>query len=82
MGQYSIHVEGHGIHDNGREDDADTMLRDFVERLGSAGHSIGSATFTVGATKELVHPAELGEGMPEHDADAPRHARAYRQASH
>jgi hypothetical protein len=45
-------------------------------------HSVGSATFTVGATRELVHPSRLGEGMPEYDAEAPKHARAYRAASH
>lgn len=82
MGQYAIHIEGHGIHDNGRPDDADAMLREFVEKLGEAGHSIASATFTVGATKELVHPGTLGEGMPAHDPVAPRHSRAYRNATH
>jgi hypothetical protein len=81
MGQWSMHIEGHGIHDNGRPDDADAMLKEFVERLGEH-HSVGSATFTVGATRELVHPAQLDEGMPEFKAEAPKHERAYRNATH
>ena len=39
-------------------------------------------TFTVGATKELVHPSRLDEGMPEHDDAALPYQRAYRHAAH
>ena len=81
MGQWVMHIEGHGIHDNGRPDDADAMLREFVEKLGQH-HSLGVVTFTVGATKELVHPSRLDEGMPEHDDAALPYQRAYRHAAH
>ncbi len=33
MGHWAIHVEGSGIHDSGRPDDADAMLKTFVEEL-------------------------------------------------
>lgn len=81
MGQWSMHIEGHGIHDNGRPDDADAMLREFVEKLGES-QVVGSASFTVGATKELVHPSRLDEGMPDYDDAALPHERAYRHAAH
>jgi hypothetical protein len=54
MGQWVMHIEGHGIHDNGRADDADVMLREFVEKLCAAGQSLGGVSFTVGATKTLT----------------------------
>ena len=48
MGNWSMHIEGHGIHDNGKDEDADTMLRKFVDSLAVAGQSVHSATITVG----------------------------------
>jgi len=76
-----MHIEGHGIHDNDRPDDADAMLKAFVEELGKH-HSVGGATFTVGATRELVHPSALDEGMPAYDDTALPYERVYRHAAH
>jgi hypothetical protein len=81
MGQWVMHIEGHGIHDNGRPDDAEAMLKEFVEKLGQH-HSVGAVTFTVGATRELVHPSKLDEGMPAYDDAALPNERAYRHATH
>jgi hypothetical protein len=81
MGQWVMHIEGHGIHDNGRPDDAEVMLKEFVEKLGQH-HSVGAVTFTVGATRELVHPSKLDEGMPTFDDAALPNERAYRHATH
>jgi hypothetical protein len=53
MGNWSMHIEGHGIHDNGQEEDADSMLRDFAGQLRIKGHAVHSATITTGATKAL-----------------------------
>jgi hypothetical protein len=53
MGHWVIHIEGHGIHDNGREDDADSMARDFAGKLRVAGHDVHAVSFTSGATKTL-----------------------------
>ena len=53
MGNWSMHIEGHGIHDNGREDDADSMLRDFAGQLRIAGHAVHLVSFTSGALKTL-----------------------------
>jgi hypothetical protein len=81
MGQWSIHIEGGGIHDNGRPDDADAMLKAFVEDLAKY-HTVNSATFTVGQTRDLVHPATLGEhDLAYADAALPNE-RAYRYRSH
>ncbi len=53
MGNWVIHVEGHGIHDNGRPEDADAIMTDAVLQLRKAGHDVHVASFTSGATKEL-----------------------------
>jgi hypothetical protein len=53
MGTWVMHIEGHGIHDNGREDDADAMLKEFASKLAVVGHEIRVVTFTLGTTREL-----------------------------
>lgn len=53
MGYWSLHVQGHGIHDNGRPDDADQMFKEFVDDLVTKGHEIESAHFTVGSSREV-----------------------------
>ena len=53
MGEWAMVVHGHGIHDNGREDDAESMLRDFIGQLARAGHEVQSVVFTVGGTQHL-----------------------------
>lgn len=55
MGHWTMHIEGGGLHDNGRDDDADAMLRVFAGQLADAGHHVDSATITVGSTKELLN---------------------------
>lgn len=80
MGHWAIHIEGAGIHDNGRPDDADAMLKDFTENL-AKHHNVTSSTFTV-ATRELVHPAALDEADPARDDEALPNERAYRSRSH
>lgn len=62
MGHFSMHIEGTGIHDNGRDDDADVMLREFVNQLAIAGQHVRSATITVGSRRELAgaHDRETG----------------------
>jgi hypothetical protein len=61
MGQWVMHIEGHGIHDNGRPDDADAMLKEFVEKLRESGQSLGGVSFTVGATKTLTTTGAVTE---------------------
>ncbi len=55
MGQWSMHIEGAGIHDNGRSDDAEAMLLDFIKML-SNHHNVDSVTFIVGSTRDLDIP--------------------------
>lgn len=55
MGQWIITVEGHGIHDNGRPDDADARLKDFVDQLQRDGHTVDHVTFTVGPVREALN---------------------------
>lgn len=57
MGHWAIHIEGHGVHDNGRDDDAEVMLKEFVREL-AAHHQVHAATFTVGSTRELLNADE------------------------
>jgi hypothetical protein len=58
MGNWSMHIEGHGIHDNALPGDADAMLKAFAGELAGAGHQIHSATITIGAAKELLNADE------------------------
>jgi len=53
MGEWSVTVQGHGIHDNGRPDDADAIIGRFLEELAKS-QVVKSAVFTVGAARELL----------------------------
>jgi len=55
MGEWTIVIQGHGIHDNGRPDDADAICQRFVDELARSGE-VMSATFTVGARRALGVP--------------------------
>ena len=57
MGQWTIVINGHGIHDNGREDDADAICARFLAELGKSQSEL-SCTFTVGASREIKLPVE------------------------
>jgi hypothetical protein len=58
MGNWTMHVSGHGVHDNGDPRDADVQLKEFVDKLLHAGHSVHRASITTGASKELVRDSE------------------------
>lgn len=55
MGEWTIVIQGHGIHDNGRNDDADAICQRFVDELAKS-QEIKSAAFTVGARRALGVP--------------------------
>ena len=57
MGEWTIVVQGHGIHDNGRVDDADAICRRFVAELAKS-QQIESVRFTVGARRAIEAAAE------------------------
>lgn len=60
MGEWNITIHGHGIHDNGRDDDADAIMARFVEELRKS-QEVKSAVFTVGAAREIgVRMADHG----------------------
>jgi hypothetical protein len=52
MGQWAIVIQGHGIHDNGRSDDADAICARFLAEL-EKSQQVVSCTFTVGASREI-----------------------------
>lgn len=52
MGEWQISIQGAGIHDNGRDDDADAILTRFVEEL-ARSQTVRSAVFTVGSAREV-----------------------------
>lgn len=58
MGHVAVHIEAAGLHDNGREDDIDEMVKRFAAGLADAGHQVHSVTVTAGATKELLNRDE------------------------
>lgn len=55
MGEWTIVIQGHGIHDNGRDDDADAICRRFVDELAKS-QQLQSVNFTVGARRALGIP--------------------------
>ena len=57
MGEWTIVIHGHGIHDNGREDDADAICRRFLAELAKSQGAL-SCTFTVGANRQIEAAAE------------------------
>jgi hypothetical protein len=65
MGNWSIHIEGTGVHDNERPDDADILLREFVNVLAMRGQSVQLATITVGSTRELTDANDMQTGRIE-----------------
>ena len=58
MGEWAIVIQGSGIHDNGRPDDADAVCQRFVDELAQSQHVV-SATFTVGARRTVDVPAAV-----------------------
>jgi hypothetical protein len=59
MGEWSIVITGHGIHDNGRDDDADAICARFLAELAKSQGNL-TCTFTVGAQRSIpvLIPAE------------------------
>ncbi len=55
MGAWTIVIQGHGIHDNGRDDDADAICQRFVDELAKS-QEIQLVHFTVGAGRALGVP--------------------------
>jgi hypothetical protein len=52
VGEWTIVIQGHGIHDNGRDDDADAICQRFVDELARSQH-IQHAQFTVGYRRSI-----------------------------
>ena len=64
MGNWSMHIEGSGIHDNGRDDDAEAMLKRFAAELATR-HSVHSVSLTAGSTRELLNADDTTPLNPE-----------------
>lgn len=58
MGEWTMVVNGHGIHDNGREDDADALLEKFISDL-QRSQQVDSVQFTVGTSRALPIPEKV-----------------------
>lgn len=54
MGNWAMTIEGHGVHDNGLDRDAEARLSEFVGQLLKDGHQVHHAAITVGGVRELV----------------------------
>jgi hypothetical protein len=52
MGEWTIVIQGHGIHDNGRDDDANVICQRFVDEL-ARSQEIQHAEFTVGYRRPI-----------------------------
>lgn len=58
MGNWHIAIDGHGVHDNGLDHDAEQRLKKFVEQLLADGHQVHNATITVGSARRFVQGGE------------------------
>jgi len=54
MGNWHIAIDGHGVHDNGLDRDAEQRLQRFVEQLLADGHQVHHASITVGSARRVV----------------------------
>lgn len=80
MGHTAIHIEASGLHDNGREDDIDAMVKRFANELALAGHQVHAVSVTSGVTKELLN---ADQSTPLHpDTATAGAAHAYRHRPH
>ena len=61
MGSWTVHIAGHGVHDNGLSDDVDFMVKNLVNDLRKAGHTLDAVHLNVGAGRALT---EDGQGEP------------------
>lgn len=52
MGNWNITIKGHGIHHNGRPDDADALARAFVKTLREKGHDVSAASFELTSSQK------------------------------
>lgn len=76
MGYWNIHISGHGIHDNGRADDADAIVREAVAKLKKHGHEVLAATFMVGSLpKDITDTDDEGSALENIDASVARSTR-------
>lgn len=55
MGHWAMHIEGTGIHDNGLDNDAENLLKAFVDDLAAKGQTVARVSFTVGGARELLN---------------------------
>jgi hypothetical protein len=73
MGNWVMIVEGHGIHDNGKDEDADAMLRQFAVDLRTKGHVVSHVSITSGFGKRLSPPLStaIGRSFDTDDVGSP-----------
>lgn len=74
MGDFSIHIEGIGGHQNGLAGDADQLAQDFTNALQDAGHDLRFASFFGGEGLTDLLGSDGGtpvDADPAPDADDP-----------
>jgi len=57
VGEWTIVIQGHGIHDNGLPGDADAICQRFVDEL-AGSQEIQHAAFTVGTRRGIGVPVK------------------------
>lgn len=59
MGNWNISIRGVGPHHNGIKDDVEQIASRFVAELRAAGHSVASASVTMGGEVVLAQSVEF-----------------------
>jgi hypothetical protein len=54
MGSWSIAIHGHGIHDNGKDEDVDAILQRFINELNESGQVLNAVHLTVGSGRDFI----------------------------
>ncbi len=58
MGNWAVTIHGHGIHDNGHENDAEHLVSEFIKKLKARGQMVHAVRFTVGSDRQLTDSGE------------------------
>jgi len=58
MGNWAVTIHGHGVHDNGKDEDAEHQVSKFVSQLRESGQQVHAVRFTVGTDRELTEDGE------------------------
>lgn len=58
MGSWTLVVHGHGVHHNGKSEDAEVLAVKVKALFEEAGHTVERADITIGGRERVAHNPE------------------------